>query len=115
MTLSTLEVARVEKTMSEFIEKIRPPVPIRGQLDFVYLLDKQSTEIIEVRPRWDNASEKTELPVAKIRFVKTQGSWQVYWHRANGKWQSYEPKAEVKTLSQSLAVIEKDEYGCFFG
>jgi len=35
--------------------------------------------------------------------------------RANGKWISYEPVPEVKTLKEGLLVIESDRYGCFFG
>jgi len=101
--------------MAKFIERIRPPAHIRDQLDFIYRLEKQSVEIFEVRPLWRNPKEKTEQPVAKATFKKIQEIWKVYWHRADGKWHRYEPKAEVKTLSQFLSVIEKDEYGCFFG
>ena len=115
MTFSAIEVARIEKTMAEYIDRIRPPTHLRDQLDFAYRLDNQSIEIFEIRPRWNKPKEKTELPIAKARYVKNQGIWKIYWHRADMKWHSYEPKAEVKTLGQFLAVIEKDEYGCFFG
>ena len=115
MTLSAFEIARIEKTMNCFIEKIRPPVHIRDQLDFIFRLTNQSVELFEVRPLWGNPKEKTEQPVAKATFTKNQGIWKVYWHRADGKWHRYEPNAEVKSLDQFLSVIKKDEYGCFFG
>jgi hypothetical protein len=115
MTLSAFEIARIEKTMNDFIETLRPPAHIRDRLDFIYRLTDQSIEILEVRPLWTNPKEKTEQPVAKATFTKNQGIWKVYWHRADGKWHRYEPNAEVKTLNQFLSVIKKDEYGCFFG
>lgn len=115
MTLSALEIARIEKTMNDLIVKIRPPAHIRDQLDFAYRLTNQSVELFEVRPLWKNPKETTEQPIAKATFAKNQGIWKMYWHRSDGKWHRYEPNAEVKTLDQFLSVIKKDEYGCFFG
>jgi hypothetical protein len=115
MTLSAFEIARIEKTMNDFIEDIRPPADRRDQLDFAFRLTKQSVELFEVRPFWRNPEEKTEVPVVKATFRKNQGLWKVYWHRADGKWHCYEPYPEAKTLDQFLSVVKKDEYGCFFG
>ena len=115
MAFSEIELARIDKTMAEFLGRIRPPAHIRDQLDFIYRIEGQSIEILEVRPRWRAPSEKTEMPFAKTTFVKSQGTWKVYWRRADGKWHRYEPNAEAGTLTELLAVIEKDEYGCFFG
>lgn len=115
MAFSEIELARIEKNMAEFLGRIRPPAHIRDQLDFIYRVEGQSIEIFEVRPQWGNPKEKTEQPFAKATFVKSQGIWKVYWRRANGKWYLYEPSAEVKTIGEFLSVIEKDEYGCFFG
>jgi hypothetical protein len=35
--------------------------------------------------------------------------------RADLKWHSYQPAPEVAFIEDFLAVIEKDEYHCFFG
>ncbi|MDD5250661.1 MAG: DUF3024 domain-containing protein [Rhodocyclaceae bacterium] len=101
--------------MDEFIQRIRPPEDVREKLDFEYRLKGQSVEIYEVRPRWKRPAEKTELPVAKATYVRKEDSWKIYWHRADGKWHRYEPNAEAASLVAFLSVVERDEYGCFFG
>ena len=35
--------------------------------------------------------------------------------RRDLKWHSYEPFPETKLFEAFLAVVERDEYGCFFG
>lgn len=115
MTLSAIEVHRIEKTIAEFLDRVRPPPDIRDELDIAYRLSGQSIEIFEIRPRWDNPKKKMESPVAKARYFKSRDSWSIYWQRADLKWHIYEPNAEVETLADFLSVVEKDEYGCFFG
>lgn len=39
----------------------------------------------------------------------------VCWLRADLKWHRYAPVPEVGTLEEFLAVVEEDEYGCFWG
>lgn len=56
-----------------------------------------------------------ESPVAKASYVKTQGIWKIFWQRADLKWHRYEPTPAVETLEEFLAVVEKDEYACFWG
>jgi len=34
---------------------------------------------------------------------------------ADLKWHRYDPDPEVKSIEEFLALVEKDEYGCFFG
>jgi hypothetical protein len=41
--------------------------------------------------------------------------WRVFWKRADLKWHSYEPVPEVSAVEDFLAVVQKDEYACFFG
>jgi Protein of unknown function (DUF3024) len=56
-----------------------------------------------------------EIPIAKAQYVKSRAVWKVYWQRADMKWHSYEPQAEVKSLEEFVTVVEVDEYYCFFG
>lgn len=115
MALSEFETKKIEKEVRAFVEKRRPPPRIRPELDLGFRVKGQSVEIFEVRPRWRHPEEKIEHPVAKATFVKTQRIWKVYWQRADLKWHGYEPNPQVETLEEFLAVVDRDEYACFFG
>ena len=115
MALSDIERKRVEKAVGAFIEKRRPAPHIRPKLDLGFRVSRQSVELFEIRPQWDRPEIKRESSFAKATFVRTQGLWKVYWQRADLKWHSYEPAAEVAAIEEFLVVVQKDEYGCFFG
>ncbi|NPA69131.1 MAG: DUF3024 domain-containing protein [Chlorobi bacterium] len=105
-----------ELTIKKFTESLRPENPeIRSQLDFGYSYNGQTAEIYEIRPVWDNLSKTVKLPFAKIRFYKSAQLWKLYWMRANGKWELYEPFPESTHLDKIIDVIKQDEYSCFFG
>ena len=102
--------------MNEYIERHRPPVHIRPELDIGYRISGQSVEIFEIRPAWrGEPGETMEQAVAKTTFVKTQGIWKIYWQRADLKWHRYEPDAEAPDLETFIKVVERDEYCCFYG
>ena len=116
MALSEFETKRCEKLMNEYIEQRRPPAHIRPELDYGYRVTGQSVEMFTIRPVWRGApGELMEHAVAKATFVKSRGVWRVFWQRQDLKWHSYEPDAEVPDLSDFIAVVERDEYGCFYG
>jgi len=115
MAFSELETKKLEKTVGQFIEKLRPLPHIRSELDLAFRIREQSVEIFEVRPFWRDLTKKMEHPVAKATYVKSQGIWKVFWQRADLKWHRYEPNPEVVTLEEFLALVERDQYACFFG
>ena len=116
MAFSEFEAARINKVVGAFIDRRRPPASIRARLDLAYRVKGQSVEIFEVRPRWRGAPGETiEEYVAKATWVKAQGLWRVYWQRADLKWHSYEPAPQVGSIEQFLALVDRDEYACFFG
>ena len=115
MAISEFEIKRLEKIVGAFIEKRRPPPSIRKELDLGFRIEGQSAELFEIRPAWQKPGEYRQNPFAKATFVKSQGIWKIYWQRADLKWHSYQPNPVVKTIEEFLAVVERDEYGCFFG
>lgn len=115
MALSELEIKRIEKAVEGFMDRRRPPPHIRPQLDFGYRIAGQSLELFEIRPRWDDPSETIEPAIAKATYVKRTGTWKVYWQRADLKWHRYDPDPEVDSVEEFLAVVEDDDYACFFG
>ena len=56
-----------------------------------------------------------EHPIAKATYNKTKRNRKVYWRRANLKWHSFQPNAEVAAIEDFLRVVQKDDHGYFFG
>ena len=115
MAFSEFEIKRVEKIVRQYIEKHWPPEPLSGQVDLSYGLKGQSVEIFEIRALWNNPGNKIEEPIAKATYVKSRNLWKVYWQKADLKWHRYEPNPEVGSMEEFLKIVERDEYGCFFG
>jgi Protein of unknown function (DUF3024) len=115
MAPSEFEAKRVEKAVQAFLDEHRPPPHIRPKLDFGYRITGQSVELFEIRPRWNKPTEKKEHSFAKATYVKTTGTWKIYWQRADLKWHSYEPTPQVGSVEKFLALVGEDKYACFFG
>ena len=78
MPFDELELKRIDKALSVFLAKRRPPAHIRQQLDLGYRLSGQSVELFEIRPQWDDPTKIHEHPFAKATYVKAQNVWKVY-------------------------------------
>jgi spore coat polysaccharide biosynthesis protein SpsF (cytidylyltransferase family) len=115
MAFSEFEIKKIQKVVGRYIEKHRPPVNLRNEVDLSFRIKGQSVEIFEIRQLWNNPKEKIEEAVAKATYVKRQKLWKVYWQRADLKWHRYEPDPEVDSIEEFLEVVERDEYACFFG
>ena len=115
MTVSEFERKRIEKTMDAYLERTRPPVHIRDELDIAYRIENQSVELFEIRPAFQKPDQKIEHAIAKATYVKRAKEWRLYWMRADLKWHRYEPVPEVSSLEQFLKIIEEDAHGCFYG
>lgn len=113
--MNDIERKRIENTVAAFIAKRRPPAHLRDQVDLSFRFDGRSVEIFEIRPRWDNPTEKIEEAIGKARYMKSRGTWVVYWQRADLKWHKYVPVPEVKTIEAFIRLVDEDEYACFFG
>ncbi|MEY3698352.1 MAG: hypothetical protein RL631_1005 [Pseudomonadota bacterium] len=65
---------------------------------------------------WRGAPGKfTRSPFVRLRQAKTTGIWKIYWRRQTGKWELYAPASTAKNIMVAMAIIEADQYGCFFG
>jgi hypothetical protein len=115
MTFSEIETEKIEDAMAAFIEKRRPPIPVRSKLDYGYRISGQSVELFEIRPRFDKPEMILEHDFAKATYVRAQKVWKVFWMRADLKWHRYEPAFEVSNIEKFLEIVGQDKYGCFFG
>jgi len=114
MTKTTIDIN--ESAIKQYVESIRSEdQEIRAQLDYGYSYDGKITEIYEIRPLWNNPMKMQNIPSAKIRFYKSKQLWNLYWMRASGKWELYEPLSESTHLDKIIKVIREDRHDCFFG
>ena len=114
MALTEFEQALVEVKMDEFIQKNRPPVELRNELDLAYRIEDQSVILFEKRKAW-NSDEIIEEPAAKTTYVKTHKEWRIYWQRADLKWHRYEPTPSVNCLEDFIDEVDEDSFACFWG
>ena len=115
MALSDLEKKRVERALSDFMKKRRPPPEIRKQVDFGYQISGQSVELFEIRPQWDNPEVMLHHPFAKATYVRPRNVWKVFWMMADLKWHAYPPVKEVGQIEQFFAIVDEDANCCFSG
>ena len=115
MATTELELKRREKSLATFVEKRRPPVHLRTEVDLCSRVIGQSVEIFEKRADWKDKSVVVEMPIAKATFVKSKNCWRVYWMRSDLKWHVYHPKPTANSLEDFLNIVGADEYSCFFG
>lgn len=114
--MSDKTLAIHEAIVKNYIESIRPKDPeIRKKVDIGYSYDGKSFILFEIRPEWKNPEEKMKHEFAKIRYYKTREEWTLYWMRASGKWELYEPFPTSKYLDKIIEIIEEDAFACFFG
>lgn len=114
MAISKFEAFRVEKEANEFCNKRNGNFP-RDQLYIDFRLEEQVLYLFEVRPKWDDPDTKIEIMVAKLRYIKKEMVWKLYWQRQNMKWCLYEPDGVNRELTPLLTQVSDDQYGCFWG
>jgi len=114
MTRTTIDIN--ESTIKKYVESVRSNNPeIRAQLDFGYSYDRKVIILYEIRPVWNNPKKIQHIEFAKIRFYKSKLEWNLYWKRASGKWELYDPFPRSTHLDKIVEIIREDKHGCFYG
>jgi hypothetical protein len=114
MALHDLQIRQIKNTVGVLCEKKTMP-EFKDQLTFDFEIKNQSVIIQEIRPYWQDASQTIYHDIAKLTYVKTSEEWILFWKRASGKWQKYEPAEQKHKLEELVQEIESDKHGCFFG
>ena len=115
MSFDEVARKRIESAVAAYVQKRRPPVHIRPELDIGFRIAGQSVEIFEIRPSFHRPKELREGPVAKATFVKSRALWKVLWHRSDMKWHSDAPVPMVGSIEKFLELVDADPHGCFWG
>ncbi len=103
--------------VASYVKKIRPPKEIRHKLDIGFKFEKNTFEIFEVRPVWrsPNPNDYQKSSFVKFRYIISRKIWKLYWMRASGKWELYDPFPQSNSLDKIIECIDDDAYGCFYG
>ena len=115
MALPDSQLRECLKAAGAFLEKKRPPMKIRDQLDYRADIAGSDLIIVEVRPAYDDPKQVVEHPIAKVKWVGSRKVWRLFWMRADLKWHSYDPLPEARTIDAVLGEIARDPNCCFFG
>lgn len=94
MSFNELELKRIDRTVGELCRrKTRPEYA--DQLRFECQIGGQTVSIWEVRPPWDGVGDPTRMGVARFRFFRSRGAWQLYWMRRDLKCTAMTPPARL--------------------
>lgn len=116
MAFTEIEIAEHTALIERhFWSKRRPPLRIRDKLREGQRLAGQSIELFFIRPLHFDPTRHTEESIAKLTFVRSGGTWRIFWKRADLKWHRYAPHPEAGSLVEALAIVDQDANGCFFG
>jgi len=114
MLFNELELKRIDRTVGELCRRRTRP-EYADQLRFEREIDGHTVSIWEVRPPWDGVGDETRTGIARFRFVRSRGVWQLHWLRRDLKWHRYGPAESTPDLAALVAIVEADQYGAFFG
>src|SRR5690349_8815997 len=115
MAFTDTEIAEHLKVLeNEFWSHRRPPLHLRNQVREGQRFKDQSIELFMVRPVHNRPGYEVEESIAKVRYVRNQDVWRIFWKRGDGHWHSYEPHPLADSLADALRVINTDPHCCFF-
>jgi Protein of unknown function (DUF3024) len=114
MAFSELELELIDKVVGGLCREMNRP-EFKDELSIVYLVEIQDVIIFEKRTAYQRPKEYIETPAAKLKYLRTRNEWQLLWMRGDLKWHGYNPKKKSVKLSDLVAEIKSDPYGCFWG
>ena len=114
MAFSDLELELIDMEGGGLCRKLNQP-EYKDELSIEYRIDRQDVVIFERRPAYNQPNETVEIPVAKFKYFRTKHEWRLLWMRGDLKWHSYNPLSSCESLSDLVAEVKSDPYGCFWG
>lgn len=115
MAFTEIQLKEITISMDSYLANARPPEHIRHQLDIGWRYENQSVYLYEIRPQWNNKSIIRQYDYAKATWIKSKQLWQIFWQRANLKWDGYDPLPFVDNLQKFINEVEDDPNHCFRG
>ncbi len=114
MAFSELELKKIDKLVGGMCQE-RIPAHIRNELELIYRVKGHDVTILEKRPDWQDPRITIEIPVAKLKYVRTKNEWRLYWQRRDLKWHCYDLSPSSRDLKELVEEVDNDPYCYFFG
>jgi hypothetical protein len=114
MSFNETELERIDRTVGELCRRTTRPEHAH-LLRFDCEIDGRAVTIWEARPPWDGVGDWTRMGVARFRFFRSRGEWQLYWMRQDLNWHIYDDAPPSPDLAALVAIVEADRHGAFFG
>jgi hypothetical protein len=70
------------------------PEHLHHQLRVEVDVDGRDAVLVEVRPPWDGVRGETRTPVARLRWLTSRRTWQLFCMDGDLRWQRYEPRPD---------------------
>jgi hypothetical protein len=111
--LPEMDVARVQRWC-----RTRVPEHVRDQIRVEVDVAERHLTIMECRPPWQEeepGSEWSRFPIARIRFTKTTGLWELLWRDRHLRFHLYDLGPATVTIEDLLSEVERDPTAIFWG
>ncbi|MEU4714480.1 DUF3024 domain-containing protein [Micromonospora purpureochromogenes] len=95
----------------------RVPERVRDQVRIECGEAARHLTIVECRAPWraDMGAEWTRLPVARLRYTKSTGTWTLYYRDRNVRFHRYDLIPPTSTMADLLAELDRDPTAIFWG
>jgi hypothetical protein len=110
--LPDLDLAKITR----FCER-RVPARVRDQVRLEVEVRGRAVTIVERRVPWrpELGPDWTRLSVARLRYIRSEGGWVLYWADRNERWHRYTRSVPSPHVDPLLAEIEADPTAIFWG
>ena len=110
--LPELDVQRVRRWCAA-----RVPEHLHDELRVEVDVAPQHLTIVETRPPWreDVGPEWARSPIARLRYTKSTGLWQIYYPDLDLKFHRYDGAEPSPRVADLLEEIERDTTAIFWG
>lgn len=110
--LAEMDVARVQRWC-----RGRVPEHVRDEIRVEVDVADRHLTVVECRPPWQEGvgSEWSRFPIARLRFTKTSGLWELLWRDRNLRFHLYDLTPATATIENLLSELEQDPTAIFWG
>lgn len=109
--LPEIDVRRVQRWCAG-----RVPAHVRDEVRVECDVAPRHLTIVETRPPWrpDLGPEWTRFPIARLRYTKTAGLWELYWRDRHLRFHRFDRIPPSRMVEELLTEIDLDPIHIFW-